>query len=73
MRNKFRKAVAWGGLGVPAHLTEEQKKAIKGQPLDTHIPPNFPDGLVKYIMFIETNLSNCLERNGYDPAFLMWK
>jgi len=58
--------VAWGGLGIPTVLTEEQKQAIYGKFPD--IPPNFPEGLLRCITTFEAAFGNCLERNGYDPA-----
>jgi hypothetical protein len=63
-----RKIVAWGGLGIPAKLTEEQKQVIKGRPIMTHIPPEWPSNFVRCIASIDAKISDCLERNGYDPA-----
>jgi len=62
-----RKIVAWGGLGIPAKLTEEQKQVIKGRPIMTHIPPDWPSDFVRCIVSIDAKISDCLERNGYDP------
>jgi len=62
-----RKIVAWGGLGIPAKLTEEQKQVIKGRPIMTHIPPDWPSYFVRFIVSIDEKISDCLERNGYDP------
>ncbi|KAE9376462.1 hypothetical protein N431DRAFT_452880 [Stipitochalara longipes BDJ] len=58
--------VAWGGLGIPKLLTEDQKLVIKGKFPD--IPPDFPEGLLRCIVSFEATFGNCLERNGYDPA-----
>ncbi len=62
-----RKIVAWGGLGIPAKLTKEQTRAKKGRPIMTDIPPERPSNFVRCIVSIEAKISECLERNGYDP------
>jgi hypothetical protein len=59
--------IAWGGLGIPATLTEEQKKAIKGD-ASSVIPPDIPEGLMKYLAWQAEMFDNCMERNGYDPT-----
>jgi GNAT superfamily N-acetyltransferase len=58
--------VAWGGLGIPVPLTEEQQKAVKGG--ITELPPDFNMELAKCLMFHEAIFKKCLQKHGYDPT-----
>jgi hypothetical protein len=59
--------IAWGGLGTLAPLTEEQKKIIKGDAASV-VPPDLPEGLMKYLQWQIETFEDCMERNGYDPV-----
>ena len=58
--------VAWGGLGLPAGLAEEEKLVQEGKLPD--IPPDFPKGVLRIFGYIEKVLDNCVVRSRYDPA-----
>lgn len=46
-------------------LTPEQIGSIQGFPA---LPPNIPESLLRFTVFLEGTFFNCLKENGYDST-----
>ena len=60
--------MAWGGLGIPVPLSQEQAKALQsGLPVE-YLPKDFDMNLAKCLHMLDMLFKQCLEKHGYDAS-----